>query len=127
MERDAVIVAGFGFRGAVEVASLVDALSKARQGHAVQALATAADKAQTPAFRAFSEGLGLPVVCIDKLALAVQVTQTQSEASAVARNTGSVAEASALAAAGKGARLIAPRVISDDRMATCALAEGEGP
>lgn len=122
-----MIVAGFGFRGAAQVASLADALSKARQDHPVQSLATAADKAQTPAFRVFSEGLGLPVIEIDEARLAAQVTHTQSQASTTARNTGSVAEASALAAAGKGARLIAPRVVSDDRMATCALAEGEGP
>ena len=35
---------------------------------------------------------------------------------------GSVAEAAALAAAGPGARLLAPRMISADRMASCALA-----
>ena len=36
------------------------------------------------------------------------------------------AEAAALAAAGPGARLLGPRVVSADRMATCALAEGNG-
>ncbi|MCP1313705.1 cobalamin biosynthesis protein, partial [Halomonas sp. 707D7] len=42
--------------------------------------------------------------------------------------TGSVAEAAALLAAGHGARLVAPRLISNDRKATAALAvalEGE--
>jgi cobalt-precorrin 5A hydrolase len=37
--------------------------------------------------------------------------------------TGSVAEASALAAAGPGARLLGPRVISGDGLATAAIAE----
>ena len=51
---------------------------------------------------------------------------TQSEASFRRYGTGSVAEATALLAAGKGARLIAPRVVSSDGMATCAIAEGKG-
>jgi len=38
----------------------------------------------------------------------------------------SVAEAAALAAAGPGARLVGTRVISDDRLATAAIAEGDG-
>jgi cobalt-precorrin 5A hydrolase len=41
-----------------------------------------------------------------------------------ARGVGSVAEAVALAAAGPGARIVVARVISSDRMATCAIAQG---
>ena len=126
MERRSVIVAGFGFRDAVSVQSLADALEVAGSGQTVSALATAADKADTPAFAAFARQLGLPVIGIDAATLSAQEAQTQSEASAAARQTGSVAEAAALAAAGRGARLIVPRVVSSDRMATCALAEGEG-
>ncbi|WP_333999341.1 cobalamin biosynthesis protein [Sphingomonas aurantiaca] len=51
-------------------------------------------------------------------------TPTQSVASLAARRAGSVAEASALAAAGPGAQLLATRHISPDRMATCAIAQG---
>jgi len=40
---------------------------------------------------------------------------------------GSVAEAVALVAAGRNARLVATRVVSQDRTATAAIAEGEGP
>ena len=57
-------------------------------------------------------------------ALTAQATSTQSPASRASRGTGSVAEAAALAAAGPGARLLSPRVISADGRATCALAEG---
>ena len=39
--------------------------------------------------------------------------------------SGSLAEAAALAALAPGARLIAPRVTSEDGMATCAIAEGD--
>lgn len=126
MERDTVIVAGFGFRGEVSVQSLIDALEMAGSGQTVSALATAADKADTPAFAGFARQLGLPVIGIDAATLSAQEVRTQSAASAAARQTGSVAEAAALAAAGRGARLSVARVVSEDRTATCALAEGEG-
>jgi cobalt-precorrin 5A hydrolase len=122
MERDAVIVAGFGFRKAAGVASLQNALSLT-DGPVPDALATAADKAASPAFQAFAADMGLPVIPVAPEALEGQDTHTQSGPSQAARNTGSVAEAAALAAAGVGARLLTGRVISDDQMATCALAQ----
>ena len=119
-----MIVAGFGFRAAASVASLQDALAAAG-GARVGALATADDKAATPAFRAFAAALGLPVLTVDAAAIAAQPTATSSAAALAARGTGSLAEAAALAAAGPNARLLTPRVISQDRMASCALAEKE--
>ncbi len=56
-------------------------------------------------------------------ALAAQPVLTRSERVAERFGTGSVAEAAALAAAGPGARLVAPRVVSTDGMATAAIAE----
>ena len=117
-----MIVAGFGFRAAASSDSLAAAL--AATGARPDALATAADKVDAPAFRSFAASLALPVHPILPEALATQPTATRSQASQTARNTGSVAEAAALAAAGPGARLIAPRTISPDRMATCAVAQG---
>ena len=67
--------------------------------------------------------LGLPVHAVDAATLSRQETRTQSKPSRAARGTGSVAEAAALAAAGPGARLLAPRVVSQDGLATCALAK----
>jgi cobalt-precorrin 5A hydrolase len=122
MAGDVVIVAGFGFRASATPDSLADALVRA--GGEPGLLATAEDKARTPAFRDFAQRLGLPVLGIDPTALAAQTTLTQSAASRAARATGSVAEAAALAAAGPGARLLGPRAVSGDGMATCALAEG---
>ncbi|MFS4439107.1 cobalamin biosynthesis protein [Paracoccaceae bacterium GXU_MW_L88] len=116
-----MIVAGFGFREAARVESLRDAYALAGPA---DALATAADKAETPAFRALAQSLGLPVIAIPSDTLTHAATLSQSAASQRARGTGSVAEAAALAAL-KGARLLGPRVISTDRLATCALAEGE--
>jgi cobalt-precorrin 5A hydrolase len=118
-----VIVAGFGFRGEATADSLRDALARAGGGP-IGALATARDKAVSPAFRALARGLGVPVRAIDPAALARQETRTQSAPSLAARGIGSVAEAAALAAAGPGARLLGVRSISADGMATCALAEG---
>lgn len=120
-----MIVAGFGFRAATDVVSLQDAFARAAGGTRVTALATAADKATSPAFRQLAQALALPIHAIAQSDLTSIETQTQSAAALAARETGSVAEASALAAAGQGARLLAPRQISTDRMATCALAQGE--
>jgi cobalt-precorrin 5A hydrolase len=131
MAGGAVIVAGFGFRAAATVASLEEALHLARQGHdghlSIACLATAADKAGTAAFRTLALRLDLPTCAIDSAALTAQPTPTRSSASRVARATGSVAEAAALAAAGEESCILVPRVISGDGMATCALAERKDP
>lgn len=118
-----MIVAGFGFRSSATLDSLSDAF--ARAGGCADVFATADDKAMAPAMVAFAETAGTVVIGVAADALTSQSTQAQSNASQIARDTGSVAEAAALAAAGPGARLLAPRVVSADRMATCALAEGD--
>lgn len=121
-----MIVAGFGFRDAAKLESFADALERASAPQPVERLATAQDKACAAALQSFAKRLALPVAGIAAQALERQQTLTQSAASIAARNTGSVAEAAALAAAGNGARLIVARVTSADGLATCALAEGEG-
>ncbi|MBS0123981.1 cobalamin biosynthesis protein [Thetidibacter halocola] len=115
-----MIVAGFGFRREATLASLRDALAKAGRA---QAIATVTEKAVTEVFRAFAEETNLPVTQVSPDKLPEKETATHSHHSENRYRTGSVAEAVALAAAGPGARLIAPRVVSSDRMATCALAE----
>jgi cobalt-precorrin 5A hydrolase len=126
MERRAVIVAGFGFRAGAGLASLRAALALAQQGRpAVTHLATARDK--VAALSPLAEALGLPVRELSPEELAGAATLTRSAASFAARATGSLAEASALGAAGAGARLLGPRHVSPDRMATCAIAEGTLP
>lgn len=120
-----MIVAGFGFREGASVEGLRDALTRAGPAGTPSLLATAADKAGAEVFRSFARETALPVRAVPVAELARQATHTQSAASNAAYGTGSVAEAAALAAAGPGARLLGPRVISSDRMATCALATGE--
>lgn len=119
-----MIVAGFGFRKGASTDSLRAALAAC--GAAPDLLATAADKENSAGLRGLAEELGVPVHAVPPALLQTQITQTHSPASYAAHGTGSVAEAAALAAAGPGARLIAARQISPDRMATCAMAEGDG-
>ncbi len=115
MERDAVIVAGFGFSTRATVESLKGAL--AATGHQPDAVATLADKAP------LLSALGLPVIAVSS---PLPLTPTQSPASLAARGTGSVAEACALDAAGPGAYLLTTRRVSPDGLATCAIAKGAG-
>ncbi len=118
-----MIWAGFGFRHGATVDSLCDALDRARAGRAVGGIATLADKAGTPAFRALAGARALPVLAVSPDAAEATKTQTNSARVMAERQTGSVAEATALCAAGPGATLVQARVVSADRMATCALAE----
>jgi len=118
-----VIVAGFGFRSGAGLSSLRGALALAQQGQPpVTHLATAQDK--VTALVPLAKALGLPLTGVAPEALVAVSITTHSVASQAARDVGSLAEASALAAAGAGARLLGPRRISPDRMATCAIAQG---
>ena len=118
-----MIVAGFGFRADAPLSSLQAALELAQQGQpAATALATPQDK--TAALETLARTMGLPIIAISPQALVDAPTATHSAASYAARDTGSVAEAAALAGAGPGAQLLSPRHMSPDRLATCALATG---
>lgn len=118
-----MIVAGFGYRGAATVASLRAAL--AATGHATpDALAVPDDKTGAACIRALAQETGIAVHGVDAAALQAQDTPTQAERVIEKRGTGSVAEACALAVAGAGAVLLTTRHISDDRMASCAIARG---
>ncbi|KAF0174389.1 MAG: hypothetical protein FD162_1212 [Rhodobacteraceae bacterium] len=121
-----MIVAGLGFRKDAGVASLRDALARAGGLHA-QALATAADKAEALVIQSLAAELALPLRAIPSETLRSQQTLTQSPRVSALYGTGSLAEAAALAAAGPGARLLGPRVTSQDGKATAALAERSIP
>lgn len=127
-----MIVAGFGFRGSATLASLQNALSLAADGP-IDALAAPDDKCATRCFRDLSIATGLPILPVTAAQLSAQKTITQSVRSIRARNTGSVAEAAALAAAAPNApnapnaRLLTKRHISQDKLATCAIATGPTP
>lgn len=118
-----MIVAGFGFRGNVTVASLRAALAATGQAQ-VEMLAAPSDKALSLAFQKFAKELSLPVLEISADMMQAADTPTHSGYSLTHRGTGSVAEACALAAAGPQAELVTHRQISPDRLATCAIAIG---
>lgn len=120
-----MIVAGFGFTTSATAASLRDAY--AQTGQQADILATALAKADADCITCLSAELQAPLRAIAPADLSAQTTLTHSDNSTATYNTGSVAEAAALAAAGPGARLLGPRTISADRRATCALAESATP
>nr|WP_313801564.1 cobalamin biosynthesis protein [Sphingobium sp.] len=121
-----MIIAGFGFRQSASLASLESALAKATKGGImVDALATVENKTQQLA--PLARKLALPLIPVAAAPLAGQPTLTHSPASVARYGAGSVAEASALAAVAHPARLLAPRSLSSDRLASCALAESPIP
>ncbi len=118
-----MIVAGFGFRKSADVTSLRSAL--ALHDVAPDLIATAAAKADDKPFTDLARALGVPADAVPPERLTAQPVLTCSAASQKTYGTGSVAEAAALAAAGPGARLLGPRLISPDTLATCAIAIGD--
>jgi cobalt-precorrin 5A hydrolase len=120
-------IAGIGFRETAGIDSLRSALMSAGGPDGVMALATAAEKAEAAALVALAAELHLPIRAITPGALAAVETETWSDRVAARFGTGSLAEAAALAAAGPAARLLGPRAVSADGMATAAIAEGDGP
>ncbi|AWB47987.1 precorrin methylase [Gemmobacter aquarius] len=113
-------VAGIGFRGAATVDDLAAALALAGDA---DALATDTSKAGAAVMLALAARTGLAVRAVDVSGTA---TPTASVRVTEAFGTGSVAEAAALVAAGRNARLVVGRVVAPNGMATAAIAEGDG-
>ncbi len=119
-----MIVAGLGFRTACtaeELVALIVCVGEAA-GAEIAALAVPDVKAGGSALARAASSLALEIRPISKDALiAVQpLCPSRSAAALASVGVASVAEACALAAAGSGARLLAPRTASS--AATCALA-----
>ncbi len=91
----------------------------------VDAVATVADQSP-PACRPSPPPLNLPLIAVSQAALAAHDRPGSATGSAAAYRTGSVAESAALAAAGRGARLVVARITSPDGRAVAAIAEGHG-
>ena len=125
-----MIVAGVGFRQSVaadEIVALVEqALERASfTRDALGKLATVEALATLPAFTEAARRLAVAPAPVAGPALSVAAphVRTQSARSIAAHGVGSVAEATALAAAGPHAQLILERIASGS--ATCALARSE--
>ena len=123
MEGQKIKVAGFGFRSEAPLTSLAQALDQLiEQYGAIDQLAAA--HSMLPLVQQLGRLRSLEVVAVADTELSTVATLTHSTQSLQARGTGSVAEAVALLAAGPGATLLGPRILSADRQATAALAEG---
>ena len=120
-----IVIAGFGFRASAVLESLTSALEKAADGLAVTGFAAPADKINHPALTALARHCDLPLYAIDTETIKAINTATQSAIVLEKRQTGSVAEAAALALFNSTAKLICIRQISADGRAVCALAMGE--
>ncbi|KRQ98148.1 MULTISPECIES: cobalamin biosynthesis protein [Bradyrhizobium] len=119
-------IAGLGFKRDVTLAALREALAAAGGPDGIAAVATVSNKAETAALKLLARELNVPIRPVPVDVLAGIATSTQSEFIKVKFGTGSLAEAAALAVAGRGARLISMRTVSQDRTATAAIAEGDG-
>ena len=113
-------VAGFGFRSGTGLGSLLAALSLAGP---VDAVATVQGKAD--GLRQLADHLRLPLVAVSRAELTLHPRPGSRRVEAL-YGTGSVAESSALAAAGQGAVLVLGRTTSADKRAVVAVAEGPG-
>ncbi|TPN18647.1 cobalamin biosynthesis protein [Mesorhizobium sp. B2-3-3] len=128
-----MIVAGIGSRKGVSVEDVLAAIETALEAHglamsALSALATAALKKDEEAIAAAGRTLNLPVIIVDDPALRAVSSGTLSNSSLSQESAGtpSVSEASALAVAGKGAKLLGPRTVLGP--VTCAIAiSGDAP
>lgn len=124
-----MIVAGLGYRSAISAEQIEAALGSALRAALVadaqlQRIAVAAAKADEAAIHrvAAARGLRLALISQPELEAASPRTVTRSARSLASMKVHSVAEAAALAAAGPGARLLAPRIAVGP--VTCALAQG---
>ena len=113
-------VTGLGFRRGVSAESLRAAIALVGLG---DALATAEDKVREPGLMRVAQDLGVGILGIARSDLRAQGVEGSARVMAE-YETGSVAEAAALAGAGPGARLVQTKRKGPDGMAVAALAEG---
>ena len=120
-----MIVAGIGCSSRATAPEIRALLAQLAAGQGLDALVCL--QARAAALGPVAQGLGLPLVALAPEAIRGVTTPSQSPRIAACFGTGSVAEACALRAAGRKARIIAARQVSPQGQATCALAQGEGP
>lgn len=122
-----MMVAGIGSRKGVSAMDVLAAIETALEAHglamtALSALATASLKQDKQAIFSAGRELALPVIVVEDNALKAASSRviSRSDLSQGLAGTPSVCEASALAAAGKGAKLLGPRIVLGP--VTCAIA-----
>ncbi len=124
-------VIGLGFRDQASAESIGEAtanvVARAAMPEIATVLAIVQDKAAHPGLLAAAQALSLSIVTVAPEAMRVSDSRvtTRSERVFRQRGVGSVCEATALTAAGIGARLVVTRQVSADRNATAAAALSE--
>jgi cobalt-precorrin 5A hydrolase len=125
-----VIVAGIGCRRGAPAPEIEAAIRAALAqagvaSSALDAIATSTAKQSEAGIGAAAANFGVDVVLVSDAELKAAGDRTATKSERVLTLTGvpSVAEAAALAAAGRSARLISPRLVVGS--ATCALATSE--
>ena len=128
-----MIYAGFGFREDAQLECFIELIERLKKEYCIDAplsaIATIAQKAATPVFKELSDQTSLAIVALHPNNIISQKTRSCSQNVMELYGTGSMAEASALAAAclvkpDYKAQLMGPRVVSKQRMVTCAFARG---
>jgi cobalt-precorrin 5A hydrolase len=125
------LVIGLGFRDEASAQSIGEVLTNVAARSAMpgvaSVLAVLEDKAAHPGLVAAAQIADIPIetVAADAMRQADARVATRSERVEKHRGVGSVCEATALAAAGEGARLVVARMVSADRHATAAAAIGD--
>ena len=119
------IILGFGFRSAATVQSFVDAVRQTKLELSYDGIAVPDDKKDHPMLQAFARQQSLPIFGISQAVIAAIETPSQSEMIKQKRQTGSVAEAAAMAVLKNPIEFLATRCISQDRLAVVAIAKGE--
>jgi cobalt-precorrin 5A hydrolase len=129
---EAMMVAGIGCRSgatsdavAAAIAAALDRCNLSRTQ--IDALATAIDKSAEPGIAGAARSLGLRLIFVSPAEMRATTGGTLTSSARVESLKGvpSVAETAALAAAGRGARLLAPRIAT--ATVTCAIAVGGAP
>lgn len=127
-----MIAAGIGCRRGAPVEEIELALNRAQETFGIAdtdiaVLATVTSKAAEPSLNAMAQRRNLPLKSYSKECLEAVAGKVVSPSMRVLGLVGvaSVAEASALVAAGRNARLLGARIAT--ATVTCALAEGDGP
>jgi cobalt-precorrin 5A hydrolase len=123
-----MIVAGIGCKRGTRERDVMNAVVQALAAHGMMidrlsALATGEIKRDERAIGEAARHYGVPLIVVDDRALtmASDACLTHSEASIEHAGVASLCEAAAIAAAGRGARLLGPRIVVDG--VTCAVAQ----
>jgi cobalt-precorrin 5A hydrolase len=128
----AMMVAGLGCRNGATAEAVAEALAAALERCGldraqIDALATDTTKGNESGIVTLATALAIPLIFVatSEMQKVANGAITSSERVIALKGVPSVAETAALAAAGRAARLLGPRVST--ATATCAIAVGEGP